>query len=130
MREIDIEECLVAGLSPREALRTGLTTSETVWTVLVDGRPEAMFGVVATSVIEGRGRVWLLMTNDAMRQHRAIMRLGHRYTQALQRHYARLENVVHAHNDKSIRWLSRMGFHIGPVDVIRGRPMRYFVRLA
>lgn len=129
MREVDVEECAATKLTPKQALRYGLLNSETCWTVFVDGRPEAMFGVVATSLIEGKGRPWLLMTDDAMAHRRAIVRFGHVYTAALQRHYRKLENVVHANNDVAIRWLSRLGFHVGPVDVIRGRPMRYFVRL-
>lgn len=130
MRSIDRAECIIAGMSPREALRMGVSTSETCWTVKIDGRPEAMFGVVATSMIEGRGRIWMLMTEDGARQHRAIVRFGRIYTEALARHYRVLENHVHARNDKAIRWLSRLGFHVGPVDVIRGEPMRPFTRLS
>lgn len=117
-------------MSPREALRYGLLHSDTVWTAKVNGRAEAMFGVVGISLLEGRGSVWMLMTDDGAKQHRAIVRLGHVYTAALARHYRVLENHVHAKNDKAIRWLSRMGFHIGQVDVIRGQPMRPFMRLS
>lgn len=130
MRDIDIAECAFAGMSPREALRAGVSTSETCWTVKIDGRPEAMFGVVAMSMLEGRGRIWMLMTDDGAKAHRAIVRFGHIYTAALARHYRVLENHVHARNDKAIRWLSRLGFHVGPVDVIGGQPMRFFVRMS
>lgn len=109
-------------------MRFGLATSEVSFTALVNGRPEAMFGVVPVSTIEGRGRVWMLMTEDAMAHRRAILRLGAIYTEAIQRHYRILENYVHARNEPAIRWLSRLGFVVGPVDVIRGHPMRYFVR--
>lgn len=130
LRPIDRDECAIAGMTPREALRAGVSTSETCWTVKIDGRPEAMFGVVAVSMLEGRGRIWMLMTEDGARQHRAIVRFGRIYTAALARHYRILENHVHARNDKAIRWLSRLGFHVGPVDVIRGEPMRPFTRLS
>lgn len=130
MRQIDIDECALAGMTPRETLRMGLANSETVWTVKIDGRAEAMFGVVNVSLLEGRGRVWMLMTEDGARQHRAIVRFGHIYTAALARHYRILENHVHAKNDKAIRWLSRLGFHVGAVDVIAGQPLRYFVRMS
>ncbi len=129
MREIDREECASSGMSGKDALRYGLLYSETAWTVLVDGRPEAMFGVVPVSLLEGRGHVWLLMTDDAMKQHRAIVRLGKRYTEALHRHYRILSNRVHARNDPAIRWLTHLGFFVGAVDVIRGRPMRDFTRI-
>lgn len=129
MREIDRDECAMSGMSPKDALRYGVANSEVVFTAFVDGRAEAMFGVVPTSMIEGRGRVWLLMTEDAMKHRRALVRLGHIYTRGLNRHYRILENQVHAHNDAAIRWLTRLGFCVGPVDVIRGTPMRYFVRM-
>lgn len=130
MREVDVDECAASMLSPRDALRHGLLYSETVWTVKIDGRAEAMFGVVPVSVLEGHGHIWLLMTDDAMKHRRAIVRLGRAYTEALHRHYRVLSNRVHADNDAAIRWLARMGYVIGGVDVIRGRPMRPFVRLA
>lgn len=129
MRAIDVEECLHVGLTPKGALRQGLSTSETCWTVKLNGVPVAMFGVVPVSAMEGRGRVWMLMTNDAMKHRRAILRMGRIYTEALQRHYRILENYVHAENEATIRWLSRLGYVVGAIDVIRGVPVRYFVRL-
>lgn len=129
MRTIDVLECMVAGHTPRQALRAGLLGSTICWTVKVDGRPEAMFGACPVSEIEGRGRVWLLMTSDAEKHHKALVRLGYIYTEALHRHYPVLENFVHAHNDSAIRWLARLGYAIGRVDVIAGVPMRGFVRV-
>jgi hypothetical protein len=130
MRDIDRLECLIFGDSPKTALRRGLITSTVAWTALLDGRPEAMFGAAPISTIEGRGRVWLLMTDEAVRQRRALMRLGRIYTAALHRHFPILENFVHAHNDTASRWLARLGYALGPVDVIAGAPMRGFVRFA
>ncbi len=128
MREIDVLECAITGLTPKEALRKGLLGSAIVWTALVDGRPEAMFGAVPTSTIEGKGRPWLLMTDDALRHRKALVRLGWRYTQALHRHFDILENYVHAENDVAIRWLARLGYAVGAVDVYGGYPVRPFVR--
>lgn len=128
MRDIDRLECMIGGLSPKQALREGLMGSATVWTALVDGRPEAMFGVVPVSTIEGRGCVWLLMTDDAMRHRKALVRLGWRYTQALHRHFPVLENIVHAHNHLAIRWLARLGYAVGAVEIYNGHPIRGFMR--
>jgi hypothetical protein len=128
MRAIDKLESLTSGHTPKQALRLGLRASSIVLTALVDGRPEAMFGACPISAVEGRARVWMLMTDEAERQHRALLRLGWRYTQALHEHYAILENYVHADNARSIRWLLRLGYAVGSVDVIGGQPMRPFVR--
>lgn len=128
MRNIDVLECHIAGHSPKEALRTGLLGSTIAWTVMIEGRPEAMMGATPISFIEGRGRAWLLMTDVAQRHAVTLVRLGRLYTDALHRHYPILENWVHADNPTAIRWLSRLGYAVGSVDVIRGHPMRPFVR--
>lgn len=130
MRDIDRLECHVFGHSPKDALRLGLMASTIAWTALVDGKPVAMFGAATISLLDGIGRPWLLMTNEAEKHHRAIVRFGRIYTEAIHRHYARLENWVHVDNSAAIRWLSRLGFAVGGVDVIRGQPMRPFVRCA
>lgn len=130
MRQADRVECAALGHSPKDALRHGLVASSIAWTAKVDGRAEAMFGAAPISTLEGRGRVWMLMTDAAEQHRKALLRLGWRYTQALHDHYPILENYVHAHNDRTIRWLARLGYAIGPVDVIQGHPMRGFIRCA
>lgn len=128
MREIDQVECALMGYSPKNALRTGLLNSTLVWTFKLDGRAEAMFGAAPISLIGGSGRAWMLMTDEAERQRTALVRLGRIYTAAMHEHYDVLTNWIHADNAKSIRWLSRLGYAVGAVDVIRGHPMRPFIR--
>jgi len=128
MRAIDKFECAAMGHKPKEALRWGLIGSTVAWTALIDGVPEAMFGVTPLSMIEGRGRPWLLMTEAATAKRISLVRLGRLYTEQLHRHYDLLENWVHADNTRTIRWLSRLGYAVGAVDVIRGHPMRPFIR--
>lgn len=128
MREIDKRECEMMGHTPKSALRTGILGSTIAWTVKIDGRPEAMMGATPLNFLEGRGRAWLLMTDEAAKQHKALLRLGRIYTAAMHREYPVLVNWVHAENDKTIRWLSRLGYAVGSVDVIRGVPMRPFIR--
>lgn len=131
MREIDALECLLLhGMSPKEALRWGLIHGSSAWTVKINGKPEAMFGVVSASMMEGRGRVWLLMTDEAASSRKALVRLGARYTEAMHRHFTILENYVHADNEVAARWLSRLGYVVGHLDTIRGVPVRPFYRVA
>ena len=128
MRDIDVIECAMMNHTPKSALRTGLMVSTIAWTVKIDGRAEAMMGAAPISVMEGRGRVWLLMTDVAARQSVSLTRLARTYTEAMHRHYRILENLIHADNNRTIRWLTRLGYAVGPVDVIRGYPMRPFAR--
>lgn len=116
------------GSSVKDALRTGLVGSTLVWTVKIDGRPEAMMGATPISMTEGSGRPWMLMTDVAARHRKALLRLGRIYTDAMHEQYKTLDNWVHADNAPSIRWLSRLGYAVGAVDVIRGEPMRRFYR--
>lgn len=130
MRIIDRIECAAFGHTPKTALRNGLLGSAMAWTALIDDRPEAIFGVCTTSLLEGTGQPWMLMTDEALRHSVALLRFGRIYTEAIQRHYALLHNWVHADNGPSIRWLTRLGYAVGSVDVINGHPMRPFIRCA
>lgn len=130
MRAIDQLECRIFGHSPKNALRTGFMASTVAWVALVDGKPEAMFGASTISLLDGTGRPWMLMTDEAEHHQKALVRLGRIYTEAIQRHYVQLENWVHVDNVAAIRWLSRLGFAVGGVEVIRGHPMRPFIRCA
>lgn len=126
MRDIDRLECAVFGRAPKQAVRLALMSSARAWTVKVDGRAEAMFGVTAVSALEGIGSPWLLMTDVAARQARALVVLGRRYTGEMKRMFPRLENMVHADNATAIRWLSRLGYAIEDAAMVNGHPMRGF----
>ena len=128
LRAIDKLECGIFGHNPKTALRQGLMGAAMAWTVLIDGRPEAMFGCSTISILDGVGRPWLLMTDEGGKSRRALVRLGRIYTEAIQRQYTQLHNWVHADNATTIRWLSRLGYAVGAVEVIRGHAMRPFIR--
>lgn len=130
MQDIDRLECLASGRSPKDSLRYGLRNSISSYTVKIDGRPEAMLGVLTTSFVHCEGAPWMLLTDTGAKQHKAIVRLGRQYIQSLFDHYELLHNKVHADNEKAIRWLASLGFAIGPVDVANGQPVRKFSRCA
>jgi hypothetical protein len=113
MREIDKLECWAIGRSPRQALRVGLRTSHECWTATKEGRPIAMLGVQAASLMGGQGVPWLLGTDEVYRHGRALMRLGPLLIGHWLRDFRVLENVVASRNAKAIRLLQRWGFAIG-----------------
>lgn len=127
VREIDRLECEASGMSVKDALRYGIQWGE-AYTVKIDGKPEAMFGVVETCVMTGRARVWLLMSDKAASQRKVLVRAGVVYASIFRSKYPILENFVHARNDLAIRWLTRIGFKVDldTVFVFNGHPMRYF----
>jgi ribosomal protein S18 acetylase RimI-like enzyme len=112
MRSADRSECAAMGHTPRQALRAGLATSSLAWTALVDGRPEAMFGLVVTSALGGEGRPWMLGSDAIYAHPRAMLRRGPRFLAAMFDATARLSNLVAADNARAIRLLRRWGFTI------------------
>jgi hypothetical protein len=112
MRSADRIECTAMGHTPKQALRAGLATSSTAWTALVDGRPEAMFGLVVTSALGGEGRPWMLGSGAIYAHPRAMLRRAPRFLAAMFDATARLSNLVAADNVRAIRLLRRWGFTI------------------
>lgn len=125
-REIDREECDISSLSVKHALRYGLQYSDMVFTVKIDGRPEAMFGVRAASMLDGVGKVWLVATDELPKHPRALVTQGRVYRDVFLGQYRVLENIVHANNLAAIRWLKFLGFEIGEEREVRGHIVRDF----
>ena len=55
MSAMDVKECEVFGHSPKQALRLALIRSHLAWTVMIDGRPEAMMGATTVSLLDSVG---------------------------------------------------------------------------
>lgn len=122
MRAVDRVEAAAFGNSPRAALRQGLIGGE-AWTALVDGRPEAMFGVVVGSVLSGECRPWMLGTDEIYRHGRELLRDGPAWVDRLFDSMPRARNLVSANNMQAIRLLRRWGFTVENDDVTVGGVM-------
>lgn len=120
MREADRIECRALGRSPKEALRIGLRTSLNPFTALVDGRPEAMMGVMPVSLLKGEGLVWMLGTDAVYGQGRALLRLGPKVLRVIGGGLPQLGNIVSAENRRAIRFLRYLGFHVGGPAQVHG----------
>lgn len=115
------------GRTPKQSLRSGLMVSSKAWTALVDGLPEAMFGVVVDSVLDGHGTPWFLGSDEVYRHARELLLWGPGLVARMHDSSPRLSNIVSAENGAAIRLLRRWGFTIeeGVMDV-RGVPFRHF----
>jgi hypothetical protein len=113
MREADRRECEAMGRTPKDALRSGLRNSLWTLTAIVDGRPEAMFGVVPRSMVESAGIAWFLGTDRIYGCGRSMLTKGREVIALMRRTFSTLENVVSADNDRAIRLLKRWGFSVG-----------------
>ncbi len=117
MRNIGRLECEAMGHSGKKALRNGLAFSDKVWTALVDGKPEALFGVVVTSAIERSGTPWFLGTDRVYHHGRDLVRLGPYFVKECVDSSRNLSNLVSVYNMKALRLLKCWGFTIGE-DII------------
>lgn len=114
MREADVREVGASGHTPKQALRLGLMASTWALTAKVDGRPEAMLGLVPVSALTGEGCPWMLGTPEVYRHGRALLRHGPAIVERmLDSTPHRLANKVGAFNEPAIRLLRRLGFSIG-----------------
>lgn len=109
MREQDRIEAAAVGNSPKQALRQGIKGGE-AWTALVDGRPEAMFGIVDANALTGEAVPWMLGTDAIYRHGRDLLVGGPMFLERWFDSRRLLRNIVSASNIRAIRLLERWGF--------------------
>ena len=100
------------GCSPNPALREGLVASSLCLTALLNGRPEAMFGLVVRSALAGEGTPWLLGTEAIYDHPRAMLRWGPGFVAAMLDSTPALSNLVAVDNVRALRFLRWLGFTI------------------
>ena len=126
LRESDRLEVRRSGrLGPVEALRQSMRNSN-AFTVLIDGRPEIMYGVGDLNVLAGVGGVWLLGTDAITRNWRWFLRATAEGRQSVFGRHQVLRNVVDSENVASIRWLRWLGATFPGVIDIHGHPFVLF----
>ena len=119
MRSIDRLECEALGRSPKNALRWGIATSLEAFTALRDGFPIAIIGVVPTSLVNRRGTIWMLGTDDVFRSGKALLRYGPQLINRWLETFEVLENVISIDNAPALNLLQRLGFTLGACDIQR-----------
>ena len=112
MRDIDQRECEAMGRTPKQALRAGVVNSAEAWTAKVDGRPEAMLGLVVTSALGGQGTPWMLGTDVVYQHGRGLLFMGRRIVAHWRDSTPHLSNYVSVENVRAIRLLRAWGFKL------------------
>lgn len=114
MREADKREIWASDrLLPLYALKQSVLMSRESWTCLVRGVPSFMWGVARKGcILSDVGVPWLLGTDAILDVRREFLRQSRAYVSRMHKGFARLENIVHAENTLSIRWLKWCGFTI------------------
>ena len=116
MRGADRAEVAALGHTPAGALELSLRAAAEAWTGTVDDEPAVMFGVADLG--EGIGEPWLLGTERVVRHQVAFLRRNRAYVDRLLMpgRWSTLRNRVDSRNEVSLRWLSWLGFVLGPAE--------------
>lgn len=120
-----------AGLDLLRCLQTAVSASEQAWVAVTAwGEPIAVFGVAPVSLLGGIGCPWMLGSDAVDQYAREVVTLSRRHVAQWSRRYPLLFNYVDARNLRSIEWLRRTGFVIGPAEPygLKGEPFHRFER--
>lgn len=110
LRTADLVELQAHKISPEEALLNGHKHSlPHAFTVTVDNRPAAMFGVVPVTDSEF-GAIWFLGSKLIHKIKLQFLRESRTWLDTLSQDYQLLFNDVHHDNKLHIRWLKWLGF--------------------
>lgn len=112
MRDIDRVETEACGRTPKQALRMGIMGSTIALTAKVDGRAEAMMGLVPIDLLSGKGAPWFLGTDEVYRHGRELIGWGPGIIRQFVDSTPSLANVVMQANTKAIRLLRCWGFTV------------------
>lgn len=127
LRIEDRIECKAMGRDPKSALRSGLQISTIALTAKLDGRAEAMMGLIPLSLIDGEGIAWMLSTEAVYRNGRALMGMGPCILGSFLDSSRRISNVVSQGNHRAIRLLRAWGFTVeDEIKMIGGVPFLDF----
>lgn len=127
MRQADRDEVAASsGRSPLAALSYSFRMSRECWAVVIDGKPEVIFGVGDLNILGGVGSPWLLGSDAVWDHRREFMRQSREWLAQLFARYSVLRNVVDCRNSASIRWLGWLGFRFSQPFDLRGNPFMMF----
>lgn len=107
-------------VDPSGAIDGAIAGADFAWAGEADGEMVALWGVQSESLLSRQGYCWLL-TTPALAEHMfTFVRYSRIELAKIETNYDLLYGWVDASNKKSIRWLSWLGFEIGPLQVKPG----------
>lgn len=129
LRVPDRNEMLTCGHSVEEGLKFGFENSKPCLSIIINGNPVGIFGVVPTTV-EGLGAVWLAGTPEMVStRHRfRFLRESKKWLNELFQDYKVLGNYIDSRNTVHVEWIKWMGFEIKETMDIDGVPFYRFFK--
>lgn len=110
MRPADVEECAVAGLTPKQALDLSIQLSDEVFSYYHDGVLLARGGWAVDSFVLNSARMWLLTTCAADDHRFAFARDSKQMLKMLLTKFRSIRCDVYVGHKAAVRWLMWLGF--------------------
>lgn len=95
-----------------DAVRHAVHISKHRWAAEINGELALIGGVCEVSLLCGVGSPWLLGTRVLDAHRKSLTKIAVQYRDIARTLFPYLINYVDARNDKSIRWLKRIGFTV------------------
>jgi hypothetical protein len=114
------------GREPRLVIADGIKRSLYSRALFCAGRLAMMWGVCPMVGVPSVGIPWALGTPVIDRHRRHLMRVGRDELQTMLAVYPVLTNVVHAVNDRAVRWLGWLGAEFSPAQPLGPRGEDFF----
>jgi hypothetical protein len=121
IRPEDAREIAVFNHTPAYGFGFGFELSDPAYTVTVEGKPIAMFGVVPTTT-PGLGIVWLLGTPEIEQPVKRIrfLRESIKWVDMLLEKYKKIVNYVDSRNSVHVSWLKWLKFEFSDEKEFNG----------
>lgn len=129
LRESDAREIAATSAArPVDAIERCVARSEHSWTGEIDGRLMFVGGITPANFMSPRRSPWLLGTPELDANPRPFLRYCRDKMPEIRLAYPHLENFIDARSEKTIAWLSWLGFTIHPAEPygILRRPFHRF----
>ncbi len=119
MRAADVKEVYDSHrFSPYDALLIGMKARGNCWTILGDGIPEGMVGIIPLSLFSDRGLPWMLGTDVLVEDKTLFIRLTRKLFEEAVKGFNYLENYKSMENKIALRWLESMGFSVEDKPIV------------
>lgn len=109
LRQADIKEITAQGSTALMSLLEGFSLSKECYSIIIDNKPEGMFGLSILNMPEGSANIWCLGTDKLATIPKDWLKLGRFYINKFLDNYSILTNQVSIHNKLHIKWLYKLG---------------------
>lgn len=116
---VQAEQLEARGIRPRRVIRGFLAASIDCETALVNGKPVAMWGFIA-STLSAEANVWLCLSDDLRSRKLAILKEARRHLAKALDVFAVIRGSVQVGDARSIRFAQFLGFEVDEGTIIEG----------